>query len=136
MALKAVQAELLYSLDAYLAAVEGAGYQIGLYKNDWTPADTDTIAAVTPADFSGYSGLVTVTGWTAATWVSPRASSTADPVLWSADGGSANVIYGYYVVDGSGALAWAERRTGGGVSVGEAGQTYTVTPKYTRRSEF
>lgn len=136
MSLKVVQAELLKSLDDWLAATEADSYKIGLFKNNWTPANGDTISAVTPADFGGYSGLVTLTNWTAATWVSPRAESTADDVTWTADGSSANTIYGYYVVDGAGNLAWAERRTDGGVTIGSAGQTYTVTPKYTRRSEF
>lgn len=137
MSLKVVEAELLKQLDIQTAYFVAQGYTVGLFQNDWTPANTDTISAVTAATFSGYSGLELLTGPTSATWVSPRALSNFDPIVWTHNGGgTSNSIYGYYVVDGGGALAWGERLTGGPVTIGVNGQTYTVTPQYTRRSEF
>lgn len=139
MSIKVSKAEIQKQLDALAAgtAIDFNGYKIGLFKNNWTPGETDTISAVTPADFPGYSGLVTLTGWAASTWSSPRATITRANVTWthSASAGS-NDIYGYYVVDASGALAWAERNPDGPVTVSANGQTYTVSPLYTRRSEF
>jgi hypothetical protein len=136
MSLKVCKAELQRDLDAKATLMNAAPYKIGLFKNDYTPADTDTIAAVTAADFGGYSGLQNLTGWGASTWSSPDAVIAHAAKTWTADGTSSNTIYGYYVVDGAGNLAWAERRTDGGVSVGAAGQTYSVTPQFTRRSRF
>jgi hypothetical protein len=137
MSLKVVQAELLKTLDDQLAAFVSDGYQWGLYKNNWTPANGDTISAVTPCDFSGYAGLQNFAAWNAATWVSPRAEADADDVVWTHNGGgTSNDVYGYYVVDGSGNLAWGERNAAAPVTISGAGQTYTVKPKYTRRSEF
>jgi len=137
MALKVVQAELLKTLDAQVSVFHSGPYKMGLYKNNWTPADTDTIAAVTPADFSGYAGLQNLTSWTAAAWVSPRAVSTRAALQWTHNGGATNNdIYGYYVVDQAGNLAWAERYSGAPVTMSNNGQIYQVTPQYTRRSEF
>lgn len=135
--LKVVKDELLKTLAAQLAAFNSDGYEIGLFQNDWTPDDEDTISDVDPADFGGYSGLQPLDDWDdgGVVWDPPRAVGEHPDVVWTADGTSSNTIYGYYVVDGSGNLAWAERRSGGGVTVGTNGQTYTVSPRYTRRSE-
>jgi len=137
MALKVVKDELLKTLNAQLALFAAGPYQIGLYKNNKTPADTDTISDYTPADFSGYSGLQNLTAWSSAAWVSPRALATHSALTWThSGGGTANDIYGYYVVDGSGNLAWAERSPVAPVSMASGGATYQVTPQYTRRSEY
>lgn len=137
MSLKVVKTESQASLDLSLAEMVSLGYKWGLFKNNWTPSENDTISAVTPADFSGYSGLQTFSSWNAATWNSPRAEATAADVVWTHNGGAtANDIYGYYVVNGSGALAWAERNAAAPVTISGSGQTYTVKPKFTRRSEF
>ena len=137
MSLKQGKAESLASLDAYLTAAVAAGYQWGLYKNNFTPTEDSVIGDVTPANFSGYAGLQSFSSWNAATWGSPRATATAADVVWTHNGGGTpNDIYGYYVVDGSGALAWAERNAVAPVTISGAGQTYTVKPAYTRRSEF
>jgi hypothetical protein len=137
MSLKQVKAESLKSLDDYLAAAVADGYQWGLFKNNGTPNEDWTISDITPADFSGYAGLQAFSSWNAATWTSPRATATAADVVWTHNGGgTSNDIYGYYVVDGAGALAWAERNAAAPVTISGSGQTYTVKPKFTRRSEF
>jgi len=137
MALKVVQAELLKPSDGPTALFAAGPYKMGLYQNNWTPADTDTISAVTAATFSGYAGLQNLTSWSAATWSSPRAVAAHANVVWTHNGGgTSNSIYGYYVVDSAGNLAFAERNAVAPVTISVAGQTYTVTPQYTRRSEF
>lgn len=139
MSLKVVQAELLKTLNAQTALFTAGPYKIGLFKNNFTPTDTSVIGDITPADFSGYSavGLANLTAWTSASWSSPRAITQNADVVWTHNGGGTpNDIYGYYVVDSLGALAWAERNASAPVTMSAAGQTYTVTPKYTRRSEF
>jgi hypothetical protein len=113
-------------------------WKIGLFKNDLTP-DVDTLLAdVTPADFGGYSGLQTLEfSLGTITWVAPRMVVTGPDVTWTADGTSTNTVYGYYVTNDDGdVLRYIERRASGGVLFGATGQTYTVTPKLTLRSEF
>jgi len=137
MSLKVVKAELLKTLDGQTGLFGSGPYKIGLYKNNWTPANEDTISAVTPADFSGYSGLQNLNAWSSATWITPRATAAHAAVSWTHNGGGTNNdIYGYYVVDGAGNLAWAERYSGAPVTMNTNGQVYQVTPQYTRRSEF
>ena len=138
MSLKVVKDELIKTLDAATSGFAG-NYKIGLFKNNFTPGNTSVIGDVTPADFSGYStvGLHTFSSWASATWNSPRAEATHADVTWTHNGGgTSNDIYGYYVVDGSGNLAWAERYASAPVTLSGSGQSFTVSPKYTRRSEF
>jgi len=138
MALKVVKDELMKTLqDAVDFFGTAPFYKIGLYKNDWTPGAEDDITDVVAANFSGYIGLANLISWATAVWVTPRAESTHGNVVWTHNGGGvSNDIYGYYVVDEAGNLAWAERNATGPVTISVNGQTYTVTPKYTRRSEF
>ncbi len=139
MALKCVKLELEKLAYKWAVQRNAESYKIGLFQNDWTPVVDDTISAVVIANFGGYTGLLDLVSWLYAgvTWVDPRATVIHPDVYWTADGTSTNTIYGYYVVDAAGLLAWAERRTSGGVIVGATAlQTYTVSPRFTFRSEF
>lgn len=136
MAIKVSQAELVKQLAAQVAGWVADGYQIGLFGNDWVPGDEDTIEAVEPCTFGGYEGLRALIDWESPEWDEGRAKVSHPPVVWECDGSASGTIYGYYVVDGEGALAWAERRSDGEASVGLDGQTYSVTPRYSRKSEF
>lgn len=113
-------------------------YEVGLYQNDWTPTVGDDISAVSPATFGGYSGLIALDSWDTGgiTFVTPRAVIEHPYKTWTADGTSTNTIYGYYVVNSGGTLLWAERRTTGGILIGVVvGQTYSVIPRFTMRTE-
>jgi len=114
-------------------------YKIGLFKNNWTPLITSVLADVTPADFGGYAGLLTLTAWDTGgiTFTSPRYVCLHPVKTWTANGVSTNSIYGYYVQTAGGVLLWAQRRSTGAVTIGTVnGQTYSVVPQMTGRSEF
>jgi len=137
MSLKVVKGETNKSLDAYLDAAYTAGYAWGLFKNNVTPTEDTVIGDLTKADFSGYAGEIPFTHWNAAAFSTPRSEADASDVVWTHNGGgTSNDIYGYYVVDETGALAWAERNAAAPITISANGQTYTVKPKFTRRSEF
>lgn len=112
-------------------------YQVGLYQNELTPDEETTIDDITPADFGGYEGLQSLPSWEEeATWDSPRAVIEHPARTWTADGTApSNVIYGFYVVDQSGNLAWVVPNENGPTTMGLTGQTYTVTPFFARKSE-
>ncbi len=115
----------------------GIFYEMHLYKNDLTP-DLDTVVSdFTEADFGGYAAL-TITGWSAAITVADHAKSIANMCQFTHDGGgSANNIYGYYVVvQGSGELVWAERDPNAPVLIDAAHLLYQVITAFTRISEF
>lgn len=139
MSLKVVENGLLYFLLNWATKANTDSYQIGLYQNDWTPAVGDTISAVTAADFGGYSGVQSLASWDTGgiVFTTPRAVVLHPYKTWTADGSTTNTIYGYYVQTVGGVLMWAERRDLGGILIGVVnGQTYSVVPKFTMRSEF
>lgn len=112
-------------------------FRVGLYQNDWAPVRASTISEVVPCTFSGYDGLRTITGWGSPTLEGTREVIRADSQVWTHDGGSVgNWVIGYYVVDLSGRLMWAERRQEGSVSIVGAGQTVGVVPTFSLRSQF
>jgi len=138
MALMTVEDGLLEFLLQWATKANVEEYEIGLYKNDWTPIVGNTISDVLPADFGGYSGLQSLDSWDTGgiTFSSPRAIVTHPYKTWTADGSTTNTIYGYYVVTSGGVLLWAQRRSTGGISIGVVpGQTYSVIPRYTFRPE-
>lgn len=141
MSLKVVENGLLAFILNWATKANVDAYEVGLYKNDWTPVVGDTIAAVTPADFGGYSGRIVLNAWDTGgiVFTTPRAIVLHPFVTWTADGTSTNDIYGYYVTTGGGVLLWAERRVDAPIPAvmgTVAGQTYSVIPKMTDRSEF
>jgi hypothetical protein len=138
MSLVVVMGEIEKTLEQTASEFAAGPYRMGLYKNDHTPSLEDVIASFDAADFGGYDGERDLPDWDLGglIWDGFRWTVTHPDVVWEADGTSSNSIYGYYVVDQSGNLAWAERRTDGAVTIGAAGQTYTVSPRFTRRSEF
>jgi hypothetical protein len=136
MALRVCQAELIERLDVITAAWAVEVLTLKLYKSNTTPpVDGDVAGNYTECDFGGYVSQVLGT-FPASSWVSPRATTTAAAQVFTASGASANVVYGYFVVDAGGLLVFAERNAAGGVTIGSVGQTYTVTPVMTLRSEF
>jgi len=127
---------ILTELDLMTTRWDGIRF-VGLFQNDLTILRTTTIAQIEPATFSGYVGLRPLQGWTPAALVGERAVSRAAPVTWTHDGGAAaNWICGYYVVDPSGNLVWAERRPGPAQSMIHAGTVYEVIPQVTLSSLF
>jgi len=140
MALKVVEAGLLQFLLDWATKANSEEYKIGLFQNNWTPAVGDDLTDVVPCDFGGYAGLLLLDSWDTGgiSFSDPRATVTHPAKTWTADGTTTNDVYGYYVVDNAGTnLLWAERNAVAPVTVGlVAGQTYSVIPKFTDRSEF
>jgi len=136
MSLIVTEVDMLGALADLLAAWAGKR-RIGLFQNDWTPTPSSGISEVQPCDFSGYAGLQTLTGWTTPTLYGETAITSADQVVWTYNGGPAkNWVFGYYVVDNTGALRWAERNPNGSVALVVAGNTFPVVPAFSFGSKF
>lgn len=111
--------------------------RIGLFQNDWHPHQGDTMVAVVPATFSGYTGLHFLPGWSPAVLQGNLAVTQATPRLWTHNGGPVgNWIFGYYVVDATGVLRWAQRYPGDPVPMDSSSGFYRVTPEYAVTSRF
>jgi len=139
MALVVTQTEMEQALSSMYPYWNANGYKMHLFQNNYTPLITSVASDFTECTFGGYSGGIYLTSWSGGTiaFITPRAFIYHADVVWTATGASTNSVYGYYVLDGSGVLRWAERRPGGAVTVGAiTGQTYTVSPLFSQRSEF
>jgi len=114
-------------------------YAVHLYQDDIT-IDRDSIApdfTAVEADYDGYADQ-NATGWTAGVINAGNAGeSTADAQTYTCTGDTTpNTIYGYYILDDTGALVGAERFVGSGYEMAFAGQSIVLTPKLTMKSEF
>jgi len=95
------------------------------------------LAALTEATFTGYAPVV-LSGGTVAPSVDAggRAVLTWNQVSWTKNGGVGNQIYGYWVIDGPGALLFAERASTAPVRMASDGDSLLITPQLTDKSEF
>ncbi len=81
-----------------------------LYKTNVTPAESDTAASYTVADFTGYSDKTLTSSQSGATWAVPTTntgttSSTYGTTLtWSPT--TSQTVYGYYVVGATSTILW------------------------------
>lgn len=97
-----------------LTQLLGVTLTLKLYSNDHVPVAGDTAANYTEVSGGGYAAKSLLSG----TWVMTAGSPAQalypieDFVFTGTIGGSGNV-YGYFVVDGSGNLWWAERSSFG-----------------------
>lgn len=103
-----------------------------LFKNNITPAETDTAGTYTEAAFTGYSAVTLTSEQATALWPAPTTSSGTTsstygtPAVFSAT--SAETEFGYYVVEATSTiLMWAEAFAS---SIGMVNpSTLTITPK-------
>jgi len=119
-------------LETLQASLDAAVYDdMRLFKNNHTPASTDTVSDYTEADFSGYPGSV------GPTWGAPfingddKGEIDAAPVTYTHNGGAtANTIYGVYFLDADGDLVYADR-FGAPIVLTNNGETFDYTAKTT-----
>lgn len=78
-----------------------------LYSNNRIPAAGDTASSYTEVTGGGYANFALVFG----TWVVSGGIATyvAHDFTFTGATGAPGTIYGYFVVNGSGVLCWAER---------------------------
>lgn len=106
-----------------------------LYKNNKAPADGDTEADYTEADFNGYAEIpLNASDWS----VTPGTPTTAEQpvqVFTSGAGGQNQPVYGYMVVGAvTGRLKWAERFTDGPYTIVNLDDEIKIVPKITAQS--
>lgn len=100
-----------------------------LFTNDVTPAEGDTVATYTEADFAGYAAA-TLTGASWSVAGDPTEASYAQQTFTRSSTGTAQSCYGYFVTNLAGTiLLWAERFTDGPYTVTNNGDNIKVTPR-------
>lgn len=104
-----------------------------LFQSNTTPAETDTTATYTEADFTGYSAA-TLTGasWGTPSEGAPSSIAYAQQTFESSAGSQNQDVYGYYMTrTTSGRIALAERFTDGPYNIANDGDAIKVTPTIT-----
>lgn len=105
---------------------------LDLFKSNTTPAETDTAATYTAADFTGYAqAALTGSSWTVGAGA-PSSASYAQQTFSSSADQTVQNVYGYYVRQvTSGIIMWAERFTNGPYAIANNGDQVKVTPTIT-----
>jgi hypothetical protein len=121
------------ALEALVGKTAGQNLVLRLFKSNTTPAESDTEATYTEADFTGYAGITL----TAASWSfsggNPSTLSYAQQTFTSSAGSQNQPVYGYYFTQvSSGKLVWAERFTDGPYTIVNSGDAIRVTPAITQ----
>lgn len=133
MALKVPTVGEVALLKNMLGVTSPGPLTIKLYVNDKVPEDGDVAADFTEMSTHGYGAKTLAPGgWTVVDDAGAAVATAAEQV-WSFTAASAVTVYGYYVVDGSGALCWAERLSSNFI-VEFAGDTAKITPKFSLAS--
>ena len=111
-----------------MAAALGT-YYLCAFVNSHVPATTDVIGDYIEPSGSWYA-RISLNAWGAA-YVNAANQGEIDETFrtWTASGSLVSEsIYGYFVVDGSGNLVWAEVDPSGPQPMSVLGQTFTVQP--------
>ena len=104
-----------------------------LFQSNTTPAETDTAATYTEADFSGYAAA-TLTGasWGSGSAGAPSSITYGSAQSFTADTSVSNDIYGYFYVQAtSGTILAAERDASAPFAVRNSGDKVQLTPAIT-----
>lgn len=119
-------------LSNLLAGGSLENWRLKLYRNDVTPAEGDTAATFTEANFTGYSDKTLTRSVSGSTWSTPSTSAGVTSSSYAAQtytsSGTAQTIYGWYIVGAtSGTLICSERFDTSRTLVSP--DTLTVTPR-------
>lgn len=120
------------TLEALVGKTAGQNLVLRLFKSNTTPAETDTEATYTEADFTGYSAItLTAANWTVS-GTNPTSIGYAQQTFTSSAGSQNQNVYGYYFTQvTSGKLVWSERFTDGPYNIANNGDTIKITPAIT-----
>lgn len=120
------------TLEALLNKTAPQDLDLCLYKSNTTPAETDTEATYTAADFTGYAVIqLTAANWTV-TPGAPTSGAYAQQTFTSSAGSQNQNVYGYYLKQRtSGKLVWVERFSDGPYNIVNNGDAIKVTPNIT-----
>jgi len=95
-----------------------------LFKSNTVPAEGDTAASYTEADFTGYVPV----GLTGASWSEANGTASYAEQTFTSSAVQSQVIYGYYIVQAvSGLLLWSERFSSS-ITIANNGDQIKVTP--------
>lgn len=119
-------------LKNFLNIAAAQDQKLVLFKSNTTPAETDTTATYTAADFTGYAdAAITGSSWTT-TQGAPSHADYAQQTFTSSAAQATQNIYGYLLKQTtSGTLMLAERFSDGPYPITNNGDAIKITPVVT-----
>lgn len=121
--------------EAFLDLILAVNYTLRLFKSDTTPTEASVAGDFTEADFAGYAGAALTGGSWTTTQGAPGTGTYAAQTFTRSSTGTAQSIYGYYLVTTTGGLLrWAERFDSP-VIVELINDAIRITPRLTLRDE-
>lgn len=84
------------------------GISVGLFINNYTPADGDTLANYTAATFGSYAAASPTWGSITTNATTGKAQMLSSAMVWSPSSGPVQTVYGWYMFKGT-ELIEAER---------------------------
>ena len=121
------------ALEYFVNRAAPENLSLRLYKSNTTPAETDTTATYTVADFTGYANIaLTGATWGAPSEGAPSSIAYAQQTFASSADQATQNIYGYFMVRAtSGRIALAERFSDAPVPITNNGDQIKITPQIT-----
>jgi len=116
-------------LEKMLNQNQTANLLLRLYNNNLTPNALTSYTDITECTTTGYAAItITNSNWAVATPVGANYAEAgyAEQNFTFSAGGSATLVYGYYVTDTSNNLMWLERFTNAPFTVPPAGGTIGI----------
>lgn len=106
-------------------------WTLKLFKTNVTPAEGDTAASYTVADFTGYANKTLTSSQSASTWAVPTTGSGTTSSTYGTDQTwsptSAQTVYGYYVVGATSTVLLIAEAFAAAKNLAD-GDTLTLTP--------
>lgn len=115
------------ALEAFVNKTAPQNQNLRLFKNNITPADSDTAGTYTESTFTGYAAIgLTGGSWNAA---SGGSISYSAQQTFTCSGASSENVYGYYLTQSvSGILMWSERDASAPFAIANSGDAVKITP--------
>lgn len=123
-------------LDYITSFAVSDGWQLRLYKNNYTPVDSSTFLNFVECNFQDYAAI-DLDSWSAATQ-DGAGNSYAEHAMETfvkGTGGTTNQAFGYYVTNSDPQVLWAERFDPGPIDFLVAGDSLDITARLRLRGE-
>lgn len=123
-------------LTLLIAGIAGAGAKVKLFSNNFTVIDATVLGDFTEATYTGYAAQTLAGGAVAGSNTAGRATASWTQQSYTCTGGSSQTIYGYYIVDSTGAILYFAENFATPVVLSNGGAPLLLTPRLTNKSEL
>ena len=119
------------SILAALRTYANANYKVRLFASNTTPTSASVLADFTEASFAGYTSGGTAPVYAAPATVSGQGKMSASQITFTRSStGTAQIIYGWYLVDTGTSKVVKAERFDAAISVSSSGHKIKITDRF------